>query len=74
MTALEHEIAHGYKLLAGEVLVHPGASPPVTADDQDPDFFRAFIRRDAWHRSGGAAAWRNYVLNDGPVPLRRDDQ
>jgi hypothetical protein len=46
MTALEHEIAHGYKLLAGGVLVHPDANPPVTADDQDPEFFRAFIQGD----------------------------
>jgi hypothetical protein len=78
MTALEQEIAHGYKLLAGGVLVHPDANPPVTADDQDPEFFRAFIQSDDGAMPGTdpaeLAAWRNYVLNDGPVPLRREDQ
>jgi hypothetical protein len=65
-------------LLAGGVLVHPDADPPVTADDQDPEFFRAFIQSDDGAMSGTdpaeLAAWRNYVLNDGPVPLRREDQ
>ena len=78
MTALEQEIAHGYKLLAGGVLFHPDANPPVTADDQDPEFFRAFIQSDDGAMPGTdpveLAAWRNYVLNDGPVPLRREDQ
>ena len=76
MTALEHEIAQGYKLLAGGVLVHPDANPPVTADDQDPEFFRAFIQDGAMPSTDPPelAAWRNYVLNDGPVPLRRGDQ
>src|ERR1700686_2770329 len=46
MTALEHELAHGYELLAGGVLVHPDANPPITADDQDPDFFHAIIEGD----------------------------
>jgi hypothetical protein len=78
MTGLEYEIAQGYKLLAGGVLVHPAANPPVTADDQDPEFFRAFIQSDDGAMPGTdpaeLAAWRNYVLNDGPVPLRREDQ
>ena len=74
MTALEHELAHGYELLAGGVLVHPDASLPITADDQDPDFFRAIIGGDIGALPdadpGELAAWRGYVLNDGPVPLR----
>ena len=46
MTALEHELAHGYELLAGGVLVHPDANLSITAVDQDPDFFRAIIGGD----------------------------
>jgi hypothetical protein len=73
MTGLEQEIAQGYKLLTGGVLVHPDANPPIAADDQDPDFFRAIIGGDSGALSDAdsreLAAWRGYVLNDGPVPL-----
>ncbi len=75
LTALEHELAHGYELLAGRVLVHPDANPPVAADDQDPDFFRAIIGGDSGALPGTdlaeLAAWRSYMLNDGPVPPQR---
>jgi hypothetical protein len=74
LTSLEEEITQGYKLLAGGVLVHPDVNPPITADGQDPDFFRAIIGGDSGALLdtdlGELAAWRNYVLNDGPVPLR----
>jgi hypothetical protein len=75
LTALEHELAHGYELLAGAVLVHPDANPPIIADDQDPDFFGAIIGGDNGALLGAdpaeLTAWRSYVLNDGPVPPQR---
>jgi hypothetical protein len=77
MTGLEYEIAQGYKLLAGGVLVHPAANPPVTADDQDPEFFRAFHperrRRDARHGPGGAGRMAELRVErwSGAAPPRR---
>jgi hypothetical protein len=72
LTALEHELAHGYELLAGGVLVHPDANPPIIADDQDPDFFHAIIEGDDGAipdtNLADLTAWRGFVLNDGPVP------
>jgi hypothetical protein len=76
LTDLEHELAHGYELLAGGILVHPDATPPIIADDQDPDFFRVLIESDDGGLPGTdpleLAAWRGYVLNDGPVPPQPD--
>jgi hypothetical protein len=75
LTALEHELAHGYELLAGGVLVHADANPPIIADDQDPDFFRAIIEGDDGAipdtNLADLTAWRAYVLHDGPVPHQR---
>jgi len=75
LTALEHELAHGYELLAGGVLVHPNANPPIIADDQDPDFFRAIIEADddaiPETNLADLTACRGFVLNDGPVPPQR---
>jgi hypothetical protein len=56
-------------------LVHSDANPPIIADDQDPDFFRAIIQGDDGRLPGTdlieVAAWRSYVLSDGPVPPQR---
>jgi hypothetical protein len=75
LTAVEHELAQGYELLAGGILVHSDANPPIIADDQDPDFFRAIIQSDDGRLPGTdlieLAAWRSYVLSDGPVPPQR---
>jgi hypothetical protein len=75
LTAVEHELAKGYELLAGGVLVHSDATPPIIADDQDADFFRAIIESDDSGLPGTdpleLAAWRAYVLSDGPVPSQR---
>ena len=43
LTTLDHEMKHGYQLLTGGVSVDRTASPPITADDQDPDFFTAVV-------------------------------
>jgi hypothetical protein len=70
-------LAHGYELLAGGVLVHPDANPPIADDDQDPDFFRAIIGGDNGALSGRdpaeLAAWRIYVPMGRcrPSPLER---
>jgi len=44
LATLDHEMKHGYQLLTGGVSVDRTASPPITADDQDPDFFAAVVR------------------------------
>jgi hypothetical protein len=61
-----------FEPLAGGVLVHPDANPPIIADDQDPDFFHAIIEGDDGAipdtNLADLTAWRGFVLNDGPVP------
>jgi len=44
LATLDHEMKHGYELLTGGISVDRTASPPITADDQDPDFFAAVVR------------------------------
>src|SRR3979411_964087 len=41
LATLDHEMKHGYQLLIGGVSVDRTASPPISADAQDPDFFAA---------------------------------
>ena len=69
-TSLEHELERGLRLLAGGVLVYPQASPPVVADDQDPDFLDAINGRDdaIEVEADDLEKLRKYVLRGGDPP------
>jgi hypothetical protein len=79
LASLDHEMKHGYQLLTGGVSIDPKANPPITADDQDPDFFAAVVKGN-----NGAIdlnpdhleQTRRYVLYDQgslPPPFGRED-
>ena len=52
--------------------IEPDANPPTVRDSQYPAFFAAIIKQDDTATPGQAdlAAWRGYVLNNGPLPKR----
>ena len=61
----------GFWLLNGAILIDPKAPAVITADDNDPKFFEAIIdgRDDAIEMDAGELkAWREYILNAGPIP------
>jgi hypothetical protein len=43
LATLDHEMKHGHQLLTGGLSVDRTVRPPLTADDQDPDFFAAVV-------------------------------
>jgi hypothetical protein len=55
-----------------EIYVEPEASPPIVLDGKADEFFTAIIKKDYGAMSGWdpqlLAAWRYYVLRDGPLP------
>ena len=56
-----------------EIYVEPDANPPIVLDGKADDVFDALIKRryraiPFWD-PGLVAAWRNYVLSDGPMPM-----
>jgi hypothetical protein len=55
-----------------EIYVEPEARPPIVLDGKAEDFFTAIIKKDYSAMSGWdpqlLAAWRHYVLSDGPLP------
>jgi len=52
--------------------IEPDANPPIVRDSQHPAFFAAIIKQDdtAMPRQVDLAAWRDYVLHNGPLPKR----
>ena len=52
--------------------IEPDANPPIVRDSQHAAFFAAIIKQDDTATPGQAdlAAWRDYVLNNGPLPKR----
>jgi hypothetical protein len=57
-----------------EIYVEPDADPPIVLDGKADDVFDAIIKRryraiPVWD-PGLVAAWRNYVLSDGPMPRK----
>ena len=57
-----------------EIYVEPDANPPIVLDGKAGDVFDALIKRryraiPFWD-PGLVAAWRNYVLSDGPMPRK----
>ena len=57
-----------------EIYVEPGANPPVALDGKADDFFTAILRKNYSAMPGWEpqflAAWRYYVLRDGPLPRK----
>ena len=57
-----------------EIYIEPDANPPVVLDGKADDVFEAIIKKryraiPFWD-AGLVAAWRNYVLSDGPMPRK----
>ena len=57
-----------------EIYVEPDANPPIVLDGKADDVFDAVIKRRyraiRFCEPGLVAAWRNYVLSDGPMPRK----
>ena len=55
-----------------EIYIEPDANPPIVLDGKAGDVFDALIekryRAIPFWDPGLVAAWRNYVLSDGPMP------
>ncbi len=57
-----------------EIYIEPDATLPVVLDGKADDVFEAIIKKryraiPFWD-AGLVAAWRNYVLSDGPMPRK----
>ena len=58
-----------------EIYIEPDANPPIVLDGKADDVFEAIIKKrfraiPFWD-PGLVAAWRHYVLSDGPMPRRQ---
>jgi hypothetical protein len=57
-----------------EIYLDPDANRPIALDGKADDVFDAIIRKRyraiAFWDPGLVAAWRHYVLSDGPMPRR----
>src|SRR3954447_15165383 len=57
-----------------EIYIEPDANPPIVLDGKADDVFEAVIKRRyraiPFCEPGLVAAWRNYVLSDGPMPRK----
>jgi hypothetical protein len=57
-----------------EIYVEPDASPPIVLDGKAGDVFEAIIKKKyraiPFCDPQLVAAWRNYVVNDGPMPRK----
>ena len=73
---LAQDLAQGRRLLAGGVLVYPGASPPVVGDDLDPEFLAAITGRDdaVDIEADHLQMLRGYILWGGNLPRRRRER
>jgi len=72
-----HELAallHRGKTEFDEIYVEPDASPPIVLDGKADDVFDAIInkryRAIPFFDPELVAAWRYYVISDGPMPRR----
>src|SRR5215469_17817109 len=80
---VEHPLAaHELAALIGngktefdEVYIEPEANPPIVFDGKADDVFEAIIRKRyraiPFFDPELVAAWRHYVISDGPMPRRR---
>ena len=72
-----HDLAaliHSGKQEFDEVYVEPDANPPIVLDGKADDVFDAIIKKryraiPFWDPQL-VAAWRHYVLSDGPMPRK----
>jgi len=68
------ELIGGGKEEFDEVYIEPAASPPIVFDGKADDVFEAIIKKkyraNAFCDPQLVAAWRNYVISDGPLPTR----
>ena len=73
---LTADAKQGIRLFQGNIAADATAWPPVTNDREHEAFFVAIISADDSAipeiEPAELAAWRNYVLNSGPVPKWRD--
>jgi hypothetical protein len=57
-----------------EIYIEPDANPPVVLDGKAGDVFDAMINKKyraiPFFDPQLVAAWRNYVVNDGPMPQK----
>jgi len=57
-----------------EIYIEPDANPPVVLDGKADDVFDAIINKKyraiAFFDPQLVAAWRNHVVNDGPMPKK----
>ncbi|TMJ22845.1 MAG: hypothetical protein E6G93_05275 [Alphaproteobacteria bacterium] len=72
-----HELAEligGGKEEFDEVCIEPVASPPIVFDGKADDVFEAIINKKyraiAFWEPQLVAAWRHYVISDGPLQPR----
>ena len=57
-----------------EIYIEPDANPPIVLDGKADDVFEAIIKKryraiPFWD-AALVAGWRNYVVNDGPMPRK----
>ena len=73
---LTAEVKQGVHLFEGDIATDTAAWPPVMTDREHHAFFVAIISADDSAipeiEPAELAAWRNYVLNSGPVPKWRE--
>jgi hypothetical protein len=57
-----------------EIYIEPDANPPIVLDGKAGDVFDAIINKKyraiPFFDAQLVAAWRNYVVNDGPMPKK----
>jgi hypothetical protein len=57
-----------------EIYVEPDVTPPIVLDGKADDVFNAIINKKyraiPFFDPQLVAAWRNYVVNDGPMPRK----
>jgi hypothetical protein len=78
---LAHELAElisGGKEEFDEVYIEPDTNPPIVFDGKADDVFDALIKK-RYHAIALwdphlVAAWRHYVIGDGPLPQRPEQR
>lgn len=73
---LADQIRHGIQVFEGSIVIDTDAPLPITEDLEQASFFRAIVNglSEAVPEIEPAelVAWRNYVIDGGPVPQWRE--
>src|SRR5262249_36476441 len=73
---LADEIRRGRKVFEGAIIIDADARLPITGDRKYDSFFRAIVNGITETvpeiEPAELAAWRNYVIDGGPVPQWRE--